>query len=92
MKRILSSFCTVLVVYFCSASFVMGADATFAVDTYSAYVWRGITFNEGMVVQPSIDIAKGGFGLNLWGNLDVGSYNETLNEGEFSEVDFTHIL
>jgi len=67
----------------------IAADVTTAVDVNSAYVWRGITFNDGVVVQPSVNIASGGFGLNVWGNLDVDDYDNTLDSGEFSEVDLT---
>jgi len=66
-----------------------GADVTAAIDVNSAYVWRGMTFNDGVVVQPSLDVAKGGFGLNVWGNLDVDDYDDTLDTGEFSEIDLT---
>jgi hypothetical protein len=65
------------------------ADVTGAVDINSAYVWRGQTFNDGLVVQPSVDITKGGFGLNVWGNFDIEDYDDTLDSGEFSEVDLT---
>ncbi len=72
-----------------SAGSALGADVTTAVDVNSAYVWRGATFNDGMVVQPSVDVTSGNFGLNVWGNLDVDDYDDTLDSGEFSEVDLT---
>lgn len=65
------------------------ADATLAVDMNSAYVWRGITFNEGMVAQPSLDVSNGGFNINVWGNYDIDDYDETLETDEFSEIDLT---
>ena len=65
------------------------ADATAALDMNSAYVWRGITFNDGLVAQPSMDVTKGGFGFNVWGNFDIADYNETLDANNFSEVDLT---
>ena len=68
---------------------VWAADVTGAVDFNSAYVWRGMTFNDGFVAQPSVDIAKGGFNLNVWANLDIDDYDDTLDSGEFSEVDLT---
>ena len=34
-----------------SAGTAAAADVTTAVDVNSAYVWRGITFNDGVVVQ-----------------------------------------
>ncbi|RJP89068.1 MAG: MltA-interacting MipA family protein [Desulfobacteraceae bacterium] len=66
------------------------ADVTTAIDVNSAYVWRGITFNDGVVIQPSVNVAAGnGFNLNVWGNLDVDDYDDALDSGEFSEVDLT---
>ncbi len=55
----------------------------------SAYVWRGITFNDGLVFQPSIDVGNGGFGLNVWGNMDLDDYGDQLDSGQFSEIDLT---
>ena len=72
-----------------SAAPAIAADVTAAVDINSAYVWRGQTFNDGLVIQPSVDVAQGGFGFNVWGNIDVDDYDNSLDEGEFSEVDLT---
>lgn len=66
------------------------ADATVGADVASAYVWRGITFNDGLVVQPYVDVAAdNGLAFNVWGNYDIDDYDNTLDENEFSEVDFT---
>jgi len=67
------------------------ADVTVGADLNSAYVWRGITVNEDLVVQPSIDVAHpNGWGINVWGNWDVGDNNGNIdNDREFSEVDVT---
>lgn len=70
------------------------AEVTVGADVNSAYVWRGITFNDGFVVQPSVDVAgPGGFGFNVWGNFDLDKYEvggETVvDSGDFSEVDLT---
>ncbi len=77
-----------------SSGHVMGADATLGVDVNSAYVWRGITFNDGAVVQPSIDVTKGGLGVNVWGNFDINDFVDydgdgTSDDGQFSEFDVT---
>lgn len=72
-----------------AASHAIAADVTAAVDVNSAYVWRGQTFNDGLVIQPSVDVTKGGFGFNVWGNLDIDDYDNSLDDGEFSEVDLT---
>ncbi len=69
---------------------VAAAEATAAIDIGSAYVWRGLTFNDGAVIQPSIDVAaENGFGINVWGNYDLSDYDDTLDDGEFSEIDLT---
>ena len=54
----------------------------------SAYVWRGITFTDGAVFQPSITVShSSGFSFNTWGNLDIDDVNGL--DGEFQEVDLT---
>ncbi len=79
----------VLVLSAMGAKGTFAADVTGAVDVNSAYVWRGITFNDGLVVQPSLDVTAGNFGVNVWGNIDIDDYDNTLDAGEFSEVDIT---
>lgn len=70
------------------------ADVTAGADVNSAYVWRGITFNDGFVAQPSVDVTgPAGLGFNVWGNYDLESYDvdgeEVVGSGDFSEVDLT---
>ena len=64
-------------------------DATVSAEFNSAYVYHGITYNDGPVVQPSLDLTKGFFGFNLWANYDISDYNGTLNSHQFSEIDMT---
>jgi len=67
----------------------MGADASVGVDVNSAYVWRGLTLNDGAVVQPWIEVGlPHGFGVTVWSNVDVGEYDDAREGGEISEVDF----
>jgi hypothetical protein len=50
------------------------------VDLLSNYVWRGQTLSgDDGVVQPSMGITFGNFGVNLWANYDVelDEHNET---------------
>jgi len=56
-------------------------------DLNSKYVWRGINVVDDCVLQPSIDLSLDGFGLNIWGNLDLTDEND--REFEFTEVDLT---
>jgi hypothetical protein len=71
-----------------------GADVTASADFNSAYVWRGITFANGGVVQPALDISgikigKVGLGVNVWANFNPGSSEGRVRQGQFSEVDLT---
>lgn len=71
-----------------AAGSAFAADAELAVDILQGYVWRGMTFNDGVVVQPSVDVSlPAGLGLNVWANFDIGDYDDGLESGEFSEVD-----
>lgn len=88
MKRLIPLI--VLAIVLASGS-AYAAEATANVDVMSAYVWRGYTFNDGLVVQPSIDVAsEKGFGVNVWGNFDIDDYDGYIeNENNFSEIDLT---
>lgn len=71
-------------------SSLMAGENAVGVDVNSAYVWRGVTRNDGVVVQPWIDLTLAeGFGVHVWGNLDLDDYDGTVEEGEFSEFDIT---
>ena len=90
MKRAFSLAALATLTLAAAATTADAATATAALDVNSAYVWRGVTFNDGLVLQPSIDVAaENGFSVNVWGNLDIDDYDGTLNDGEFSEVDLT---
>jgi uncharacterized protein (TIGR02001 family) len=61
-------------------------DYDFALN--SAYVWRGITFTDGAVFQPSVTVGHdSGFSLNVWGNIDIDDANNL--SGDHQEVDIT---
>lgn len=91
MKRLFSTTALAALTLAGAASQAEGATATAALDVNSAYVWRGTTLNDGMVLQPSIDVAAdNGFSVNVWGNMDIDdSYSEEYNTGDFSEIDLT---
>ncbi|MGD9160661.1 MAG: hypothetical protein PVG39_19750 [Desulfobacteraceae bacterium] len=53
----------------------------------SQYVWRGMAFSdENIIVQPSVSVGYGGFGVNLWGSLDTDYADE---DAVFYETDLT---
>jgi uncharacterized protein (TIGR02001 family) len=65
-------------------------DAELTLDFASAYVFRGVTFNDGFVIQPGMSVS-GDFGLpfsvGTWANFDVDDYDGALEENQFSEID-----
>ncbi len=71
---------------------VHAAEVTVGADVASAYVFRGVTFNDGPVFQPYVDVAGfpgafEGLEFGVWGNLDIDDYDGTLESGQFSEID-----
>jgi hypothetical protein len=71
-----------------SAPAVRAADATVGVDVNSAYVFRGITFNEGFVAQPYLEVSGLPIDIGVWGNFDIESDEARgYGDSQFSEVD-----
>lgn len=64
-----------------AASVYVGGEAV------SSYLYHGITYNDGLVFQPYVDITQSGFGFTVWTNFDIDDYNDTLDAPNFSEVD-----
>jgi hypothetical protein len=71
------------------------ADVSVGADVASAYVFRGATFNDGLVVQPYAEIGGipipeeyGSLAFGVWANYDISDYGGTLEKNQFSEVDF----
>jgi hypothetical protein len=65
------------------------AEVLAGVDVVSAYVWRGITYNDGAAIQPRISIGAGSISAEIWGNYNVDDYQGSLTENELSEIDLT---
>lgn len=79
-----------LVAFAVTAGGVRAADVTVGADVNTAYMWRGLTFNDEGVIQPSVDISHdSGLGLNVWGNWDLGDYDGAVESAQFSEIDIT---
>jgi hypothetical protein len=77
---------TIMVILGLSASVVQAkgpeVSGSASVDVMSNYVWRGFKLSNSVVIQPSVSITYGGFGANLWSNLDTDlddsfEHNET---------------
>lgn len=65
-----------------------GISTSLDLSYFTKYVWRGITFTNGSVFQPSLTFAHpSGASLNIWGNMDLSNANDS--SGEFNEIDYT---
>jgi uncharacterized protein (TIGR02001 family) len=68
---------------------VHAAEVSLTADIASAYVFRGVTLNDGFVVQPGMEVSGLPIPLTIgvWGNIDGDDYDGTLQKGQFSEID-----
>ena len=62
---------------------------SFSAALASRYVWRGQTLSEGLVIQPSVGFALGGFSANLWSNVDLDNDEEDDDGIVLNETDLT---
>jgi uncharacterized protein (TIGR02001 family) len=88
-KRMMKMMTSVVAVAVMASSVAFAADTSLSLDVASAYVFRGDTFNDGLVAQPGLEVAlPAGFSVGAWGNIDLDDYNGTLaNDDQFSEID-----
>jgi hypothetical protein len=77
------------------------ADVSATADFASAYIFRGVTLNDGLVFQPGVSVAGlpipeqyGAVTFGTWANYDIAENPATLRQHEFSEVDYylTYVL
>ena len=54
-------------------------------DFITQYIWRGISYNEGFILQPSVWIEYEGFTFYTWGSVTL---NDKYNNPKNHEVDF----
>jgi uncharacterized protein (TIGR02001 family) len=87
MNRILKAVSVVAVVLVAGSS-LYAAEASLSLDLASSYIFRGVTFNDGLVAQPGLEVGGlGGLSVGVWGNLDLDDYDGALADSQFSEVD-----
>jgi len=56
----------------------------FEIDYNSRYIWRGLPWSEGPVIQPSFWISAHNLTFSCWGNFVTG---EEANRGQLNELD-----
>lgn len=84
--------CAAMAIVAGMAAWGAAAEAEVGADVASAYVFRGVTYNDGAVFQPYLSVSELPIEwlpleFGVWANLDIGDNDGTLKEGEFSEVD-----
>ena len=75
------------------------AEVSMPVEVLSAYLFRGETRSDGVVVQPALELRDFKVGetelpltLGIWANFDLTDRENTLQRGAFSEVDLYLLL
>lgn len=78
-----------------AAGAVRAADVSASADFASAYVFRGVTLNNGLVFQPGAKISGfpipeeyGSVAVGTWANYDLSDGDRDLPKNEFSEIDY----
>lgn len=78
-----------------AAGAARAADVSATADFASAYIFRGVTLNDGLVFQPGVSISGlpipeeyGSVTLGTWANYDLSDYGGLLDKNEFSEIDY----
>ncbi|NLX25743.1 MAG: hypothetical protein GXY61_07265 [Lentisphaerae bacterium] len=73
----------------------VSAEVRTSFDLASAYVFRGVTYNDGAVFQPGIEVSglglpeeMGSVAVGAWANYDIDDYGGSLTGSQFSEVDW----
>ena len=64
------------------AGFSWGAESDFS----SKYLWRGISINEGLVIQPNLFASFGNLSAGIWGNLVAFDRNGNQKRNEFDLI------
>lgn len=67
----------------------IATEGSFSAAVASRYVWRGQILSEGIVVQPTVGVALGGFSANLWSNIDIDNDEEDDDGIVMNETDLT---
>jgi uncharacterized protein (TIGR02001 family) len=78
-----------------AAGVATAADVSVSGDFASAYIFRGVTLNDGLVFQPGAEISGfpipeeyGSIAVGTWANFDISDDGGRLNRNEFSEIDY----
>ncbi|MCP4628823.1 MAG: hypothetical protein GY850_35745, partial [bacterium] len=71
LKRICLSIMAAILVFTGSYAVASESSANVTVDVASAYVFRGTTFNDEVVIQPGVELSGRAITLGVWANYDL---------------------
>lgn len=55
----------------------------FESDFCNKYLWRGITYNKGFIMQPNVWLSYNDFTLAVWSNITLHDINDSVKRNEF---------
>lgn len=68
-----------------SSCWCEAAEVELSLSYSSKYIWRGLNFTDGPVLQPDLTVQKCGVNIEVWGNMDLTSANG--QDWDFTEID-----
>lgn len=77
---------TVAIICFTSTAY-SAVSYSAGLDYPSAYVFKGATYNDDIVVQPWAEATIDAVTVGVWANYDMFGYNFTIPDNHISEVD-----
>lgn len=83
---------TTAFVVVCSMLSVFAQETDMGLSAGSAYIFRGITEEDAIVLQPKIETRMGLFGFKVWGNSNLEEWDQIDDQGVFSDLDVSFFL
>jgi uncharacterized protein (TIGR02001 family) len=91
MKKVIA----VMVVALMASVAAQAAEVSAYVDFASAYVFRGVTLNNGLVMQPGVEVSGlpipeeyGSLAAGIWANYDFSRSKAFATDDEVTEIDY----
>ncbi len=88
MRKFVLCLALLAVCVFASSPASGEVEVTAGLDIAGAYVDRGETVDDSLVLQPYVEFEYGRFGLGVWGNMNT-SGDEEPGSGQFSELELS---
>ncbi|OVE74151.1 hypothetical protein BVX94_01380 [bacterium B17] len=73
----------------CGGISAAAQEAEMGISAGSAYVFRGVTEVDDIVLQPYIETRLAAFGFKVWGNSNLEEWDEIDDQGVFSDMDIS---